>query len=256
MMPMLLKDFDEKMRALLELQRFENADVAMNGLQVAGPNAGVHRMAFAVDASMESFKRARGEGADLLFVHHGLFWGRPLAITAGHFERVKFLIDNGLALYAVHLPLDAHPELGNNVGLAGHLELVDLSPFGEYKGIKIGTRGRWPQPVKVGQVADRLCGGRARCLGILPFGPDLVQSAGIVSGGAPECVREAIDLGLDLFVTGDASHEIYHTCLEAGINVIFGGHYITETWGIRGLAEHIGRNPDLTTLLLDIPTGL
>ncbi len=256
MKPMLLRDFDEQMHGLLDLPRFEKIDIAMNGLQVAGPDIDVRKVAFAVDASMESFKRASAEGAELLFVHHGLYWGRPVAITGGHYERVKYLVDNGLALYAVHLPLDAHPELGNNAGLARQLGLVDPSPFGRYKGIEIGIRGRLSKRGKVAEIADRLCAGRSRCLGILPFGAELVESVGIVSGGAPESVYEAIDKGLDLFLTGDASHEIYHISLEAGINVIFGGHYNTETWGIRKLAEHTGCTLGLDTLLLDIPTGL
>ena len=256
MVAMLLEEFDRQLKNLLDFKRFEQADAASNGLQVGNDKLEIKKIALAVDASIESFTRAKAMNVDLLFVHHGLFWGRPIPLTGGHYKRVKFLLQNDLALYAVHLPLDAHPELGNNAGLAGHLGLQNAVPFGEYKGLKIGVRGRLPNPRTINALADRLCEGQAGCLAVLPFGPESNSEIGIVSGGAPETVHEAIEQKLDIFITGDASHVIYHECLEAGINIIFGGHYVTETFGIKGLAHYIGASFGIETVVLDIPTGL
>jgi dinuclear metal center YbgI/SA1388 family protein len=205
---------------------------------------------------MESFERAHSAGADLLFVHHGLFWGEASPIRGTLYRRIRFLLEKDMALYAVHLPLDAHPRLGNNAGIARELQLEEIEPFGEYKGVKIGFKGGFSESRKLEHVEHILCGDHGGCLGKLPFGPTDIRTVGIVSGGAPEVVGEAIATGLDLYITGDASHTIYHQSLEGGINVIFGGHYRTEVWGIRELAIHLEENFDIETQLLDIPTGL
>jgi dinuclear metal center YbgI/SA1388 family protein len=249
---MLVSDFDALVRRTLSLDAFEH-DAALNGLQVARSGAEVSRVAFAVDASMESFRRAHAAGAHLVFVHHGLFWGKPVALRGTIYERVRFLVEHDLALYAVHLPLDAHPELGNNIGLARRMGLAAIEPFGLYRGTRIGVKGRLEPPQPLERVAAAI---DARPLAVLPFGPQAVGSVGIVSGGDPHAVSQAIDEKLDLFVTGDASHEIYHEALEAGINVLFGGHYATEVWGVKLMSKFLESTGGIETVLLDIPTGL
>ncbi len=249
---MLLADFDRLVRTTLDFASFGH-DAAVNGLQVARSAPELSTVAFAVDASMESFRRACDAGADLLFVHHGLFWGAPAPLRGTLYERVHFLVEHDLALYAVHLPLDAHPELGNNIGLARRLGLAAVEPFGLYHGMRIGFKGRLERPQPLERLAALVS---PRPLSLLPFGPAEVRSVGIVSGGDPHAVSQAIDEGLDLFVTGDASHEIYHEALEAGINVLCGGHYATETWGVTLMSDHLRRTTDLQTLVVDVPTGL
>jgi dinuclear metal center YbgI/SA1388 family protein len=251
-----LQDFDTLIRQVLDLDGFSGTDVALNGLQVANQKVRVEKVAFAVDACLESIRRASEWGADLLFVHHGLFWGRPLAVVGGHYQRLRALIQADLALYAVHLPLDMHPQLGNNAGLARRIGLQQLEPFGEYRGTKIGYKGTLPEAMSLQQIVRACCGSNERGISALPFGPEIISTVGIVSGGAADEALQAIEEKLDLFITGEASHEIYHHCLEGGINVIFGGHYLTETSGVTQLAEKLQNETDLQTRFLDIPTGL
>ena len=251
-----LKDFDTLIREVLDLDEFSGADVALNGLQVANDKQSVEKAAFAVDACLESIRRAAEWGAHLLFVHHGLFWGRPLAVTRGHYQRLRALIQADLALYAVHLPLDMHPQLGNNAGLARRIGLQQLEPFGEYRGMKIGFKGSLPEAMSLEQVVRACCGSNEQAINVLPFGPESVSTVGVVSGGAADEAYQAIDEKLDLFITGDASHTIYHHCLEGGINVIFGGHYLTETYGVTLLSEKLRSESNLQTRFFDIPTGL
>ena len=253
---MLLEEFDRRIRDLLALEAYAAADRSMNGLQVGRRGEELHRVAFAVDACLETIQRATEWNAELLFVHHGLFWGAPLAVTGVHLGRLRALLGADCALYAVHLPLDLHPELGNNAALARRLGLVELEPFGEYKGIRIGWKGRLDQSRSLEEIARLVADGGAENPQLLPFGPEQIRSVGIVSGGAADVASQAIGEGLDLFVTGDADHTVYHHCLEGRINVIFGGHYRTEVWGVRLLSEWVARETDLETRFLDVPTGL
>lgn len=253
---MKLHELDNWCRSFLAIDQMSGKDSSLNGLQVGDRESEIHRVAFAVDACQETFKKAVEEKADVLFVHHGLFWGRPQAVTGPLYKRFEILIKNGLALYAVHLPLDMHPQLGNNAVLAQILGLENLAEFGDYKGTKIGVKGTFPSPVKREEIVKRLFGGWEQSIQMLPFGADPVCSVGIISGGAPREVQDAIDEGLDLYITGDASHEIYHSCIEAGINVIFGGHYLTETSGVQAIQKKMKNELLLETVFIDVPTGL
>ncbi len=240
----------------LRHEEWHGKDSSMNGLQVACQKPKITRVAFAVDACLQSFQKAAQDGADLLVVHHGLFWGQPLALTGGHYQRLKTLLQADIGLFASHLPLDAHPECGNNVVMAQALGLGELKPFGTYHGVKIGFSGRLSTPLTLDRVCEILWGGRDQTLQILPFGKAEISTIGIVSGGATSEVREAIAEGLDLYITGDADHTIYHEAYEAGIHVISGGHYATETWGVRRLAQVMTSETGLSTVFLDSPTGL
>jgi dinuclear metal center YbgI/SA1388 family protein len=240
----------------MEIDSLEGVDKSLNGVQVGDMNAEVKRVAFAVDACMETFTRAVDFGADLLFVHHGLFWGFDKRVTRSHFQRLEHLIANHCALYASHLPLDMHPEFGNNAGLAALLDLENLEAFGEYRGITVGLKGTLAPPLDNTEVIEKLKFDRDTCAAVFQFGKEKNTSVGIVSGGAIHQVQDAIDDELDLYVTGEMSHEHYHLCMEEKINLICGGHYQTETIGVSLLMEKLRRETDLETSFIDIPTGL
>ena len=251
-----LHALDSYFRSILKIDEFAKHDTSLNGIQVDRENGAIHKVAFAVDACEESFRAAIQWGAEVLCVHHGLFWGKELPIVGVHRKRIQFLLEHGLALYAVHLPLDADPFIGNNATLAKSLQLHDLSPFGFYKGMEIGFQGSFPEPIDLYTVAKRLFGPSASDYFLLPFGKPLVQTVAIDSGGAASEALQAIEKGIDLFITGESSHSIYHACMEARINVLFGGHYRTETGGVLQWCKRTAQDTGLETRFFDIPTGL
>lgn len=254
---MRLEGFDEYMRQMLAFDAFESIDPSLNGLQVGRREQEIQKVAFAVDACMETFNRAALWGADLLVVHHGIFWGRVEAIRGVHYERIQRLLEADLGLYAIHLPLDEHMSLGNNAQMAAALGLRDVEPFGRFKGATIGCRGRFEQPVSIDRINRTLFSGTENAIRVLPFGATEIGSVGLVSGGGPSAIDEAIELGLDLFITGDAAHTVYHRALESSISVVFGGHYLTEIWGVNALADKLGADhPEIETTFIDVPTGL
>ncbi len=227
-------------------------DISLNGLQVGG-NHEVGKVALAVDASLETFKKA--VDSDLLIVHHGLYWGKPLPIVDGMYERIKFLIENDIALYAVHLPLDLHPELGNN---AQGLKLLGLEPvaeFGNYHGINIGFEFDLGSKLNVTDF-KKLFDERLETDSILwEFGPERIKRGAFVSGDAISLLPEAIEKGLDIYITGEPRHSYYWQAYEARINVLFGGHYRTETLGVRALGKHLNEKFGLKIHFIELPTG-
>ncbi len=238
---------------LLEVASIE--DRSNNGLQVEGVRT-VERVAFAVDASLAAFEAAVAAGAQLLVVHHGLFWGEPIMLTGIHRRRIQALLAAGVSLYAVHLPLDFHSQLGNNAVLARWLGLQEAGPFGQYKGHPAGVAGSLPQTVSLNTFAARV----EEALGepvirIWPFGPSEVRRVGIVSGGAGFLLDQAAEAGVHVYLTGEMSHSAYHQAQELGLNVVFGGHYATETAGLKALADQLAREFGLETIFLDLPTG-
>ncbi|MCL2442361.1 MAG: Nif3-like dinuclear metal center hexameric protein [Treponema sp.] len=247
---------DAFFKGFLEIDGFSAVDRSLNGVQVDNDGSAVRKIAFGVDAAMETFEQAAAIGAGMLFVHHGLFWGAPLRITGNIRNRIKFLLSNNICLYAVHLPLDQHPEFGNNAVLAKLLGLENIEPFGPYHGRKIGYKGTFPKPVTIEDAVKKISFMNRPPAGVFPFGKKECLNAAIVSGGAPENARDAIIEGLDLFVTGESSHQIYHDCLEAKMNMIAGGHYCTEVWGLQAVKRHCASELGIDTEFLDIPTGL
>ncbi len=241
----------------LELEAYSK-DISLNGLQVSASEKEIKKAAFAVDACLESIRRAAQSGADILIVHHGFFWGAPLAITGAHYKRVKALLGADIALYAAHIPLDANPEIGHNACIARviGLEPSSIKPFGEWRGMVIGAMGSFPQEETLDSVIAKLFPNGENAAHILPFGPQKIKTAGIVSGGGGSDLAQAIDAGLDLFITGEIGHEQYHAALEAGISVIAGGHYQTEVFGLKALAKEIAINFNIETFFIDVPTGL
>ena len=252
---MKMADFDLWARDRLEFNLIDGLDASMNGLQLGEPEDEFDKMAFAVDACMDSFQRAVDEGARALFVHHGLFWGPAMPLSGVMGRRIRFLMENRLSLYACHLPLDRHGELGNNARILRTVGIEEIKPFGNYKGKKIGYKGSLPGSITIESVVERLFGAWESCINVLRFGPSDISSIAVISGGGPREVSEAIDEGMDLYITGDSSHEIYHQCREAGINVLFAGHYLTETFGVKAVAEAAESELGVETVFLDIPTG-
>lgn len=251
---MKLRDLEKIIYKKLNIDLFVASDSSLNGVQVGNLDQEIKKIILLVDASLEGFKQAQKLNADMIFCHHGLFWGRPIAIKGNHLKRVEFLIKNKIALFAAHLPLDAHIELGNNIGIAKILGLSDCTPFGKYKTNLIGIKGSLEKPTSLDDIKKRLIGDNEPAY-IVPGGKNLVSTVAIVSGGAPYSVLEAIDQEIDLFITGDKSHEVYHTCLEAGINMISAGHYATETFGVKQVGEWLEKEYGIETVFIDIPTG-
>jgi dinuclear metal center YbgI/SA1388 family protein len=243
-------------RGILDFEKTAAIDKSLNGIQVDNGGREIEKIAFAVDSSLECFKRAADAGAGMVFAHHGLFWGAPLRVSGGHRERIKFLLDHDIALYAAHLPLDMHPDYGNNAALAELVGLEGLEPFGAYHGVKVGFKGRLKAPLSVDDAVKRIAFMGRPPVGVFPFGKEENRTAAVISGGAAFESLEAIDEGVDLYVTGEGAHECYHQWREAGINVIAGGHYATEVWGVRRMREMCGRELGLDTEFIDIPTGL
>ncbi len=253
---MKLSQLDAWFRDLLDPEALVGVDDSLNGLQVSRSGAEVARVAFAVDASLESIRRAAEAGAQLLFVHHGLFWGKPLRLEGFLRARIKLLLDADLALWACHLPLDRHPEVGNNAVLADMLGLVDREPFGLYHGVQLGFKGRLPEAIDLAEARKRILPDGSPALALIPAGPASIRSAAVVSGGAAFEVNEAIREGLDLYVTGEASHSIYAAVTESATSFLAAGHYATEVHGVKAVAARLGRETELETLFLDLPTGL
>ena len=230
-----------------------DAPHAVNGLQVA--NAGtVSRVAAAVDLCEATVRMAAEQGADLLLVHHGLFWGGLQPLTGRAHRRVAGLIANNIALYSAHLPLDLHPDVGNNVVLAHQLGVSLRGEFGEEYGERIG---RWGE-VDVSRVAlerqlAALTGSAPR---LLAFGPERVRRVGVVTGAAGSMIPQAAAAGLDTFVTGEGPHHTFFDAEELKLNVFYAGHYATETVGVKALAEHLHVRFHLPWTFLDHPTDL
>jgi dinuclear metal center YbgI/SA1388 family protein len=253
---MTLGDLDKYFRSILDMEGYASADAALNGLQAGDKSREARRVAFAADACMETFRRAVEGGADVLFVHHGLFWGKNEALTGGMWERVSFLVEKGLALYACHLPLDAHPEHGNNAVLCRLLGLRDVEPFGVFRGKTIGFSGTLPEPLGIDGVIAKILPDGSRPASVLSFGKEKLSRVGVISGDPGFQALEAVDEGLDVLVTGEASHVIYHYMEEARIAMVAAGHYATEIWGVKDMAERLSRDTGIPAFFIHLPTGL
>lgn len=255
-MAMTSAELDRYFRGQLDIEGFSGVDDSLNGLQVDNNGSEIRKVAFATDACLETFERAAACGAGLLFVHHGLFWGKPLALTGVHRTRLARLLEKNVALYAVHLPLDQHPELGNNAALAALLGLQAVEPFGLYHGKKIGYKGSFAAPISVEDAVKRIGFMDRPPAAVLPFGPRLNRTCAVISGGAAFEALQALEQGIDLYVTGEASHAMYHHVLEGKLNMIAGGHYSTEVWGVRRVMEKLAQDTGVEVEFIDAPTGL
>jgi dinuclear metal center YbgI/SA1388 family protein len=230
-------------------------DPSLNGLQVEGADT-VTKVALAVDASLNAITQAAELGADMLIVHHGLFWGPAKPVTGPHKQRVAALLGRDMSLYAAHIPLDAHRELGNNWGLARILQLEDLEDFASFQGMPIGCKGRFPHAVDLHDLADRIEKALGESVLVHAGGSMTVRSLGIVSGAAAWDVVTAHEQGLDAFLTGEPKHDVFHEVFERGINALYAGHYMTETVGVNLLGERLRESLGLDAEFILLPTGL
>jgi dinuclear metal center YbgI/SA1388 family protein len=237
----------------LRVKEVPDAPEALNGLQVA--NSGkVTRVAAAVDLCEATIRLAAAERADVLLVHHGLFWGGQKPLIGPARRRVAGLIAADIALYSAHLPLDLHAEVGNNVILAQRLGVTVCGEFGEEYGVRIGVWGELDAPrAAVEQALRTALGVQPR---VMPFGPERVRRVGVVTGGAGSMIAQAAAAGLDSYVTGEGAHHTFFDAEELGLNVFYAGHYATETVGVKALAAHLETKFGLPWTFLDHPTGL
>ncbi|GHG15706.1 Nif3-like dinuclear metal center hexameric protein [Deinococcus indicus] len=231
-------------------------DPSLNGLQIGGTNV-IRRVAVSVDTSLKTLQHAADSGADLLIAHHGLFWGQPLAVTGPHRERLRAALSADLNLYVSHIPLDAHPEVGNNAMIARALTLQNLRPFGDWQGQKIGLAGELPFEQTLQDFADRVQKLTGEICLVHGGGQSpTVRRLGVLSGSGAGSVAEAATMGLDTLLTGEPEHKHFHDAFEYGVNVVYAGHYETEVFGVRALAARLEDEFGLAWQFLHHPTGL
>jgi dinuclear metal center YbgI/SA1388 family protein len=231
-------------------------DYGPNGLQVPGAEE-VELVVTGVSAHRELFEQAAAAGAQLVLCHHGMFWGEEAGpITEQLKARLKLLFDNDISLAAYHLPLDAHPEVGNNALICEGLGLERQAPFGEAKGAPIGWVGTAADPLSIDELVER----SAALFGSPPLvfdsGPAEIRRVGIVSGGGSSILDEAIALGLDAFVTGEPTEHVMADAREGGIHFLAGGHYASETFGIRRLGDLLAERFDVEHRFVEVPNPI
>jgi|WetSurMetagenome_2_1015567.scaffolds.fasta_scaffold190842_1 dinuclear metal center YbgI/SA1388 family protein len=238
-----------------ELRTHEIPDLSRNGLQVEGTEK-IRRVGLAVDGCRAAYAAAADNNCQMVIAHHGMIWGGLPSITGGVYRQVRFLFDRGISFYAAHLPLDLHPKYGNNARIAALLGVRSRKPFGDYKGTLIGFEGSLRSAAGIRELSGRL----EKALGgknvLLPFGKPIIRKVGVVSGRAGDILDEAIAKELDCFITGEPDHEHYHLAKEAGINVIYCGHYYSEKAGVQALGKLVEKKFGIECVFLDVPTIL
>lgn len=240
---------------LLDVNSF--SDYGPNGLQVPGRTE-VSKVATAVSAHLESIKASVGIGADLLLTHHGLFWDfHPRSLSPAMAKRLKLALSKDLSIAGYHLPLDAHPEIGNNVLLCREFGFEpEAGAIGMVKGHAIGAVGRSQGGVSTGELVARIRSQLDREPLVFAEGPELIHAIGIVSGSAASDIHTAIELGLDAFLTGEPSEHVMADAREGNISFIAAGHYATETCGIRRLGEAVAERFGIEHTFLDVPNPI
>tara|TARA_B100000686_G_C16625367_1_gene881555 strand:- start:181 stop:930 length:750 start_codon:yes stop_codon:yes gene_type:complete len=237
---------------LLDVGSIPDAPNAFNGLQVENTGK-LHKIGLAVDVCSATIRMAVEKKCDVLIVHHGLLWGGAQTIRGQMFEKLSQLICKNIALYSAHVPLDVHPLLGNNRALADMVELKHPEPFGEYQGFKIGLKGivKRQSAERLGKTLQKKLGATVRVIG-----DGEVERIGIVSGGAGDMIIQAAEEGLDAHITGECEHHHFHHAEENNCALILGGHYATETGGVKAVGKHLEEKFHLEAEFLDHPTGL
>ncbi len=255
-MPAPITEILAELDGLLEPERFK--DYGPNGLQVPGPDE-ISTVATGVSASAELFELAAAEQAGLVLVHHGLFWGSgPSPIDAQLKRRLQLLFDADMALAAYHLPLDAHPELGNNALLASALGAERLDrPFALHHGQPIGALARFPgKGIQASELVSRARTVTDREPLVFDAGPAHVRTLALVTGGGVDYLDEAARAGADAFVTGEPSERAMAQTRELGLHFIAAGHYATETFGVRALGQHLAERFDLRHVFVNVPNPI
>jgi dinuclear metal center YbgI/SA1388 family protein len=242
--------YADKSLRIPEIGDWENA---LNGLQIE--NSGrVTKIGAAVDVSTRVLKEAAKKDVNLLIVHHGLFWPGLQPITRALHRQLKVAFENDIALYSAHLPLDVHPVFGNNAQLASALGLRSTTSFFEEKGQLIGLKARNSQPrAELIRKLTKVLGGRVKAFN---FGPAKTNTIGIITGGAGSEIYRVAQDKIDMFITGEAPHWAAIAAEELGINLVLGGHYATETFGVKAFAAHLSKRFKTPWQFIDCPTGL
>ena len=246
---MKLEEVVDYQNALLSIADYRDYPNALNGLQIENSGT-VTKVAAAVDACEAVLQMAVSQGADLLIVHHGLFWAGFRTVTGAHYRKLKMALENNLAIYSAHLPLDAHPEIGNNALLCNALGLPQpRRPFLEIGWQVEAQRDRQDLHRQIQEAV----GGKVHfCFG----GPATTRRIGVATGGAGSEVFKAAAEGVDTFITGEGPHWSFTEAEELGLNVFYAGHYATEVFGVKEIAKSLERTFGLPWTFLDHPTGL
>jgi len=248
-----LRELTDYLDRELNLDAIPDYPGALNGLQIE--NAGeVRKVVAAVDASLPVFETAVELGADLLLVHHGMFWQGAQRVTGAVYKKIKLAMEAGMALYSAHIPLDVHPAWGNNTQLATRLGMWDTEPFFDWKGIKLGLCQ--DLDMERDDLVARLTEVVEGEVHVCPGGPEKVGRVGIITGGAGSEVLAMAQCGIRTFITGEGPHWSYPLAEELGINLLYAGHYATETFGVRVLVDHLQGVFGLESDFVNHPTGL
>jgi dinuclear metal center YbgI/SA1388 family protein len=240
---------------LLQPERFN--DYCPNGLQFPGKSE-IRRLATGVTASLELFERAIAAQADLLIVHHGLFWGSTATPIDDRMKRrLKLLFDSDMSLAAYHLPLDAHPQLGNNGLIAQALGAETLEPFALHDGQPIGFIACFPDKgIDAKDLFARVTDLTQRTPLVFAAGPEQINKLAIVSGAGADYLQDAVIVGADAFLTGEPAERVMSEAQEARVHFIAAGHYATETFGVKRLGEHLSERFELEHTFIDVPNPI
>lgn len=242
-----------------ELQVSKYADVALNGLQIQSAQDSVTTVAFAVDSGLSVVEQAIARRAQLLVVHHGVYWGKVEPLVGPWAAKATLCLTKGLSLYAAHLPLDGHPVLGNAAQIATSvLNAVEVTPDFEYHGAPIGALARLKTPMTLQSIATLLasCDGVASAPLVLPFGKSQVETVGIVTGSGTSIIPTVAERHIDLLISGEPKQEAYHLARELQCSVIFMGHYASETFGVKALQRVLESRFGVKTEWISEPTGI
>ncbi len=226
---------------------------AKNGLQVAN-SGGISRIGAAVDASEAVIRDAAEAGVDFLVVHHGLFWSGFAPVTGANYRKMRLLMEADMAVYSSHLPLDLHPQVGNNALLAAAVGLEGGQPFFDLFGQRIGMR--FEAEINREVLRDHLERAVGGAVHLAPGGPVVARNIGVITGGAGGEVLKVAAEGIDTFLTGEGPHWSFVAAEEVEVNLFYAGHYATETFGVKALAEFLARKFALPWKFIDRPTGL
>ena len=248
-----LSDIVNHTNDLLRIREVGDWDNALNGLQIEN-SGGVTKIGAAVDASTRVLEAAAKQNVDLLIVHHGLFWPGLQPVTGALRRQLKLAFENNIALYSAHLPLDLHPKVGNNAQLAAALGLPPTSPFFEEKGQLIGVKAR--VSLRRDEVDRKLQKTLTGPVKAFMFGPKKTGTIGIITGGAGSEIYKVAQEGIDTFITGEAPHWAAVAADELGMNLLLGGHYATEVFGVKALAAHLSKRYKIPWAFIDCPTGM
>jgi dinuclear metal center YbgI/SA1388 family protein len=238
---------------ILRTAEIGDYDGAVNGLQLENSGT-INKIAATVDASLATVRLAIAAKADLMIVHHGLFWSKTHPWTGKKYELLRLLLENNMAVYSSHLPLDAHPRLGNNAQLCAALGLKNLKPFFLSHGQPIGFKSQTKiSRLELAKRLERATGAEPR---MIPGGKEMCGRIGVVTGGAGGDLKQAAAEGVDTFITGEGPHWTFALAEELGLNVFYAGHYATETFGVKALAADLAKKFKIPWVFLDHPTGL